>query len=337
MLAARTLASVLVLAMTLLVAPGLATAQVADPAVSIALDTPRVDLAAANSTTLVATVTNGNPQVAGSVTFEGVAPDGWTVAIDPPAANVPAGGSADFTITLTAPEAGAGAQEDAVAFTATLTEATVAQRAATASATLPVTRIDPVIPPPPPAWYETPGGIAAIVVGTIAVVSAVAGFFVVRARRERLAREAADAARAAYLARETGITIQLAEAPRAFGPRRDVVMRVEIENVSDRPRIAVLEVALPQHWNGAPSVPRVPLSPSERATVSVAVRPDADVPAGTPIQVEVTVRPEEARELRERVVVEIDAPAIRLAPSAVAENAGLSLRGTANQRPPVAR
>lgn len=312
-------------------------AQIMDPTASVQLGQSTLDLGAANVTTVVASV-SGTSQNAGTVAVSVTAPEGWTVVADPSSFAAP--GGQDVTLTITAPDAGAGAAAGDVVVTAVTTEAAPTSRSsAPATATLGVTRVDPLPPPPPPTpWYQTTGGIAAIVVAVLLVAGAVVG--IVLHRRRKAARAAAEAAaaaaaaRAAYLDRETGVKVALHEAPRQFGPKRELVFRVQVENVSQRPRVAVLRVEATPGWTGAPQLPRIPLSPGEKSTVTVAVSAGPDVASEGKADVVVIARPEEAQELDERFTIPIEAPAVRRAPTGELHVEGMQFRTYANTRPP---
>lgn len=294
----------------------LAAAQVADPSVSLALDATSLDLGAANTTTVNATVTNGNAQVGGNVVMSLVAPDGWTVVADPIQFPLAAGASQAVVLTITAPGAGLGAQAGDVALTATLTETLARGSAATSTQAIAVARVDPLPPPPPPPlpWHETAAGIGGVAVAAALVLAGVE----VLLRRSRKAHEArlaaeAAAARAAYLDRETGITVAPLDGPSKYGHSREQAFRVQVQNVSARPRVALVDVAeWPDGWAAAVSIPRIELKPGERVSVAVYVNPAETIPAGTPARFVVAAKPEEALELDERVTLECDAPAVRI-------------------------
>jgi hypothetical protein len=329
-------------ALVALAAP--ATAQVADPAVSVVFDDAGdVSLGAANTTTLTATVTNDNERVAGTVTFTVTGPAGWTIVTDPPAGSFTLQplASAPITITLTAPEAGVGDATGNVELAATITENVARASTASGSASVGVTRVDPVIPPPPPApWYTTTPAIAAFVLIPLALVG-LAALLIVRSRNKRRAVEAAAAAarvasdaaaaQAAFMARETGITIQPVDGPVKYGPKRELVFRAAVSNVSDRPRVALVNVAeCAEGWTAAVSIPRMPLSAGERMTVTVYVNPSDAVAPDTPARFVLTAKPEEAEKLDERLTLECIAPPVRI-PLHSPTTAGIAPRVNANQ------
>lgn len=310
---------------------------------SVAVEPTALDLGAANVTVLNATVTNDNPSIPGQVVVSVEAPAGWTAEASLLQGPLAAGASQDFTITLTAPEAGAGAATGELVVTATITESAATARTETGRATVALTRVDPAPPPPPPApWYETPGGIAAIVLAALLVAGLAAAAVVLRSRR--LAREAAEAeaarraaeeaAHRAYLARETGISLALLDGPRKYGPKRELTYRLQIENVSDRPRVAIVAVAeTTPGWTAAVSIPRMPLSPGERAVVTLYANPDDAIASGEPARLVVSARPEEAQERDERVTISSEAPSVRV-PLEGSGPASRAPRVNANQREP---
>ena len=331
--ARRTALALVALALLVAIVPAHAAAQVADPSVSVALSQDALELGAANTTEVTATVTNANANIAGTVVVTVEPPAGWTAVASPSTIPLAGGASQEVTITLTAPDVGVGAQTGGLTFTAVITENNAPGRTAQASETLALTRVDPLPPPPPPpVWYQTAGGIALIALTTLLVVGVSVGVVLARRRRARIAAEAAAAAQAAYLERETGISIALTEAPHAFGPKRDILLRVTIQNTSQRPRVALVRVEPPAGWTGAPNVPRAPLEPGEQLTLSIVVSPPAEAAPDAVAPVSVIVKPEEARERDERVQVDVVAPAVRLTPAGSVPVAGQSLRHTANQR-----
>lgn len=313
-----------------------ASAQVLDPAVSVTVEPTTLELGAANATNVTATVANTAPNTNGNVVVTITAPDGWTAVADTTQFALTGGATQQVVILLTAPAAATGAATGSLVVDATITETAATARSDSASASVALTRIDPVIAPPPPVpWYETTGGILAIVGAILLVAGAVVAVILVRRKNARLAAEAAAAAeRAAYLDRETGITIALAEAPRQFGPRRDVVFRVAVENTSARPRVALVSLELPAGWKGAPQLPRVPLSPGEKSLVTVCVGAELSVPADARATITVIAKPEEARERDERLQLEVAAAAVRVTPKGDLHVEGSKLRANANTRPP---
>lgn len=308
-LAATLLATALSLAPT-------ALAQVPDPTVAVTLQgASQLDLGAANTTTLDGSVAYADtaPAVPGgatqaTLTLDFTIPEGWSATLEPSSPfTLAPGASAPFTITLTAPAAGEGDATGAVTVTAAAT--TPDGRSATGEASVTATRVDP--PPPPVPWYQTPGGIAAIA-GVVFLVAALVAFLAHRRRQARLAAEAAAveaAARAAYLDRETGIRIAIAEGPLQYGHRREVVYRLGITNASPRPRVGLLDVAEATNgWRAATQVAKVPLAAGETQHVTLVVTPDAVITPGDRATIVVRVKPEEARELDERLTLEVVAP-----------------------------
>ena len=302
-------------ALVLLALAATAHAQVAQPQVAVTLEEDALRLDADGTATVNATVryTDPVPAAQGTVTLAAVAPDGWTVAIEP-AASFPlnAGGSQTVTLRLTAPAAGTGAEAADATLTATVDAGP--GRTATGSATLGLARLDPLPPPPPDNTPLLLAGVAAalLVLGLAAAVLV--------ARRRRLARLAAErdaaaraaAARAAFLARETGIRIAPAGEAQPFGDRREVAVRLRVHNASDRPRVALVEVKdATAGWLAAVNVPRRELRSGEDMVVTLTARPPDGAPLGATATVVVAARPEEAREMDERVTLDLRAPDAR--------------------------
>lgn len=283
-------------------------------AVTVALDEADVSLDAGNATNVTGTVTNTGT-VQGTVALALTLPEGWTVTVDPPSAfSLQTGQSVPVTLTVTAPAAGLGALRADVVLDATITDA--AGRSATAQATLGVSRVDPLQPPPPPPPYDLYASYGILAAGLVVI-----GFLVYgQLRDERLARERAAAEEArrqaehdAYLSRETGIGLTLVEGPHRFGSRREVVFRLAVENQTQRERVALVGVAqCPPGWTAASALPRIPLGPQERVVVTFYVNPGDDVPAQTVGHVVFFAKPEEARELDQRVGVDVTAPDVRV-------------------------
>lgn len=304
---ARRYAVALAVVLACVLAPT-ALAQLPGPTVAVKLDQTQLSLGAANTTTVTATVTYSD-QVPGStptITVATQAPDGWKATASP----ATLAGSGTVTITLVAPAAHNGAATGNLQVSVNA-NAGAGRTPATASATLALTRVDPA-PVPPPNYTPL---IVGVVVAVLVVAAGVA--LALRRRSQRLAREAAEAAaaaeKAAFLARETGITIELVDGPLPFGDKREAIYRVRVTNASDRPRIAVIGVKdVPDGWRAAPSIPRLPLSPKESVVVSVYVNPAPTVAWGEKATLVVTARPEEAQELSERVAIEAAAPAVRI-------------------------
>lgn len=287
------------------------------PGVTITLNEPSVELGASNSTQITGSVqyTDSAPALNGAtdgtVTLSVTAPEGWTVVIEPASAfSLGPGANADFTVTITAPSLEAGAANADGDATVTASAQSPDGRSATGTASLGLTAIAPpaILPPP---WYQTPGGIAAIV-GAILLVLAIAAFAAHRSRQKRLAAEAAarDAAeRAAWLDRETGVTLALAGGPLQYGHRREVVYRLALVNQSQRPRVALIDIAeVTNGWRAATQVTKIPLSVGETQTVTLVVTPDAVITPGDKATVTVRARPEEAREKDERITIDVIAP-----------------------------
>jgi len=285
-------------------------AQVPAPNVVVKLDQSALSLGAANTTTVTATVTYTDqiPTAQGSITLVATTPEGWKATVDPSNLLLNPGQSGTFKITLIAPSAHAGAATGHLDTKATA-QAGAGRATGTGTASATLTRVDP-LPPPPPNY-------APLIVGiTLAMLAIATG--VVLAIRRRKARHAAEtaaaaAAQAEFLARETGISIHFVDGPIPFGDKREAIYRVAIQNVSERPRIAVVSVtSTPDGWRAAPSIPRIPLSPSERAVISVYVDPPAIAAWGERVAITVSAKPEEAREKSERVTLDAVAPAVRI-------------------------
>jgi len=288
-----------------------ALAQAPQPGVTVTLDTTSVELGVSNSTTLTGTVayTDAAPAIPGAGATDGAvdlsvtAPAGWTATVDPASFSLAPGQSATFTVVLTAPAAGESATLEA-------TVAASAQspdgRTATASAPIAIAFVVP--PPPVVPWYQTPLGMAGIGLAALALVGVVAGV-AIRRRNVRLAAERAEAERAAYLDRETGITLAVAGGPLQYGHKREVVYRLAITNASKRPRVAVLDVVeVTNGWRASAQVSKIPLSVGETQHATLVVTPDAVITPGDVAKVTVRVKPEEAREKDERLTLEVVAP-----------------------------
>lgn len=286
------------------------------PSVTVTLAESALDVGAANTSTLSGTVAYADTAPAvpggaadGQVTLLVTVPDGWTVTIEPASAfTLAPGASAPFELTLVAPAAGEGAATGSAVVTASATS--TGGRAAEGSATLALTRIDPA-PAPPPPWWQTPSGIAAIV-GASLLVLGVLAYAVRRRRAARLAEERAledAAARAAYMDRETGITLALADGPLQYGHRREIMYRIAVTNQSARPRVAIVDIAEATNgWRAATQVTKLPLSVGETQTLTVVVTPDVDITPGDRATAIVRAKPEEARERDERLTLDVVAP-----------------------------
>lgn len=288
-----------------------ASAQVnPQPAVTVALAASSASVPAGNATTLEATVTNPG-SVSGAVTVEPTAPEGWSVEADPAAFPLDAGATQTVTLTLTAPAAGAGAATGSASIAATLTDQL--GRTATGEGSLSLTRVDPAPPPPPPPgpnWLLI-GALASL---GVALVAGATAWFVLKRRREAREAAALAAAEAAYLDRETGITIRVASGPFPLGLKREATWKVEVENTSDRPRVAIVEVAeRPEGWVVSVNTPRVPLDPGQRSSVTVYTRPDESVAYGALGKAVLLTKPAEAQERDERVTLELVAEEPRIA------------------------
>jgi hypothetical protein len=292
----------------------LSAAQAPGGVVTIKLDgSSALTIGAANITVIHGNVTytDSVPAGQGTVTVAATAPDGWKAAFEPASAfRLNPGQTAPITITLTAPPANSGSKTGNLDVKATGDSGAGRTAPPVATATVALTRDDPLPPPPPPDRTPLYIGIAA---GVLVVIGGIVAIVAVRKRIAREAAEAAAAQRAAYVARETGISIQSVDGPLPFGDRRASIYRVRVENVSDRPRIAVIEVReRPPTWRVAPSIPRIPLSPGEKVVVSVFVNPDDGVPVGEQARIVVSARPEEAQEKFEPLVIDATATMVRI-------------------------
>lgn len=291
-----------------------ALAQVPAPQVTVTLDETSLSLEANGTTTLQATVsyTDTIPASQGTATLVVEAPEGWVIVIEPSTTfQVNAGASQTVTLNITAPAALTGAQLGDAVLTASVNVGT-GRPTGTASAQVALTRIDP--PPPPPTDY-TP-----VIVGVSATLLLAAGAVAMSLRKRRLAREAAErealeraaAEKAAYIARETGITVAPAGEPMPFGDRREVAVRLTVKNVSPRDRIARVDVVeSPEGWLAAVNVPRRELKAGEDMVVTLTARPPDRAPLGAHARIVIAAKPEEARELDERVTLHLDAPDAR--------------------------
>lgn len=135
----------------------------------------------------------------------------------------------------------------------------------------------------------------------------------VREETERIARqraqqeEEARQAREAYLDRETGILIRCMDGPRALDrSRRDSIFCLAVENVSNRPRVAIVGTDRPiPGWRAGFSLNEIPLDAGQEVTLSFYVMPDDSVDDGASVDITVSARPEEATELAERLVLHV--------------------------------
>lgn len=299
-----------------LVAVAPALAQVPAPQVTVTLDAARLDVGAGNLTLVNATVAYADavPGQTANVQLVVAAPDGWTATLDKATLALAPGGSDVVQVALQAPAAGQGAATGKVALTANANAG--AGRTATATAALDATRVDPLPPPPPD---NTPLLLGAAALLLLALVGL--GLWMRQRRRaryaaERQAAERAAAERAAYLARETGITLAIAGPPEPFGDRREVAQRFTVQNASDRPRVALVDVAeVPPGWLAAVNVPRRELRPGEAMTITLTTRPPDGAPLGATARIVLAARPEEARELDARVTLDVRAPDARPSPT----------------------
>jgi hypothetical protein len=327
------------LAIALALALPIVTAQVGpiNTGVTAVFDGPGANVGAGNTTLANVTVTNTGP-AAGSVALALTVPAGWNATINPAQIPLAAGQSGTATVTIVAPSAKPGETNNgSLALAATFVE-TNTNRQATASASYQLTLIPVPLPPPPTPFLQTPLGTA-LIAGSLAVVLiGITAFIVLRQRRidreeaERLAAE--KAAREAYLARETGIGITLVDGPHDYGQRRELAWRIQIENRSDRDRVAVVEaIEAPPGWRAAPSLPKINLSPGQKIVITVVVTPEAGTPSGAAMQLYVRAKPQEALELDERITLAVVAPA---APAPLKESYRpvVVQRLGANQQPP---
>ena len=304
-------------ALFVLLAAPLALAQTPQPSVTVTLATSTLELGASNSTTIDGTVTYADTAPAlptgasdGTITLAVAVPEGWTATLDPASTfQLAPGATQTFSVTLVAPALDAGAPDAVGDATFTATAQSPDGRSAAGSATVGLTALAPPAPLVPP-WYQTPGGITAIAGAILLVVGTVA--FLVWRRNKRLAAERAAedaAAKAAYLDRETGIAIGLGGGPLQYGHKREVVYRLSVANKSARPRVAVVEVAqVTNGWRASTQFSKIPLSPGETQAVTLVVTPDAVITPGDKASVVVRAKPEEAKELDERLTLEVVAP-----------------------------
>lgn len=284
-------------------------AQVPAPSIAVKLDQNALSLGAANTTLVNVTVTYTDqiPTAQGSVTLAATVPEGWKATVDPANLLLNAGQSGTFKVTLVAPAAKTGAITGNLDAKATV-QAGAGRPSATGSASLALTRVDP-IPPPPPNY--TPAILLSVL--AVALLALGGASFAVSRRNARLEAEAAAAAHAEYMARETGITIHFVDGPLPFGDKREAIYRVAVHNVSDRPRIAVINVtSTPDGWRAAASIPRIPLSAGERVVLSIYVDPAPTAAWGERVEITVSAKPEEAQVLDERVTLDAVAPAVRV-------------------------
>lgn len=308
--------AVALLSLAVSIAPTALAQGIPQPSVTVTLDAASLELGAANTTTLDGTVAYADTAPAlggatdGTITLAVTAPEGWTLTVEPSTSfTLAPGASVPFTLTLTAPALDAGAANAAGDAIVTASASASGGRSAESTATLALTAIAPpaIVPPP---WYQTPGGIAAIIGAILLVAGAI--LYARHRRNQRLAAERAmeeAAAHAAYMDRETGITISLAAGPLQYGHRREVVYRLGVTNKSARPRVALLEVVEATNgWRAATQVTKLPLSAGETQAVTLVVTPDAVITPGDRATVTIRAKPEEAKERDERLTLDVVAP-----------------------------
>jgi hypothetical protein len=291
----------------LLLAPlALAQGLPAPPSVAVQLSAASARVGAGNETTVFANVTNGGT-LAASVSLDMSVLEKWDVRAEPPAFALAAGQTQQVQVVLRAPAVGDGAASGQLLLKAVLTEDNTG-RTAQGQAFLSVERVDPPVPAPPPTW--TPERVALAAIGALVLVAAVAFALV----RRRLARRAvAEAEAAAWRDRETGLAIEAEGSLILWGLRREVLQRVTVRNVSQRPRVANvgLRSATPG-WTAAVSLPRLALEPGERATLTLYLNPSESIPGGEPAEFLLFARNAEAQEHEETLRVALPAPAVRI-------------------------
>jgi hypothetical protein len=260
----------------------LATAQgQLQPTLAVSLSASNVSLAAGNETNVTGALQAGGP-LQGTIAVSVDAPSGWTAVVTPTSQAVQAGGSLSVVVALKAPPAGQGAQKGGFDLKGTFTDASGRTASGTASGT--VVRVDPVPPPVVPPDYRPL--YAAIAVVLIAIV-----LMAVWLRSRALAKRRL----AAIVARETGIEVVQSAPPHAYGLGREFLARVEVRNVSDRPRTAVLKVvSLPAGWSAAPSFETIDLAVGSRFEGSVFITPQDGAKPGDRGTVVVSAKPKEA-------------------------------------------
>lgn len=261
-------------ALALLLAAPAADAQVA-PTVSLAADTTQFTLdpgqsAAATLTVQSQSTLGGTVQLA----LEGPVPP-WTATLSP--SQVPAGGTAQATVTFRAPPDRTVTAPAQWTVTATLTTAT---GTATDSAAFQAQLTAP--PPPPPGFPWVP-----VLAGLALVVALVAG--------------------AAYIQRrESGIEVHLAQDTAEAWPGMNALVSVEVRNASGRPRVAeVLTRGTPLGWAVGTNENSFHLDPGEARTLWLSVRPTLDARAG-PTTLVVSAKPAEARRARSGASLQVN-------------------------------
>ena len=304
MAATRPVGGVLLLLIVLVVSPLAAAQTLADPAITLTALSDALDLDADDTATFALRVANpGN--VDGNVALVATAPAGWLVALDAENFVLVAGASRDVQVTVTAPSAASGAAAGEFAATATLTDA--AGRATAANAAVAVTRVDPPVVVPPPFWQTAPG-IAALAGGVVAVVAIIA--LVWRTRRQRAA------ARAAWDARELGLTLSALSGPSPVGADRSVAFRMVATNTTNVPRVAQLTLDAPEGWRASLSLARVALGAGQRSELTLLARPESQVPANSAAEFAVRARWEDALDVE--VPLSLEAVALNIAPAKAA-------------------
>ncbi|MEA3200667.1 MAG: hypothetical protein QOE90_2095 [Thermoplasmata archaeon] len=291
---------VLLLALALAIPAALAQVPQTSPQVTLSLSASELRVDAGNESTLYANVSNPG-SLAASVSLTLGALPGWDVRAEPRTFPLAAQGGTQMVILhVLAPAAGHGEARGPLDVGATLTEPNTG-RTATAHQAATLARVDPPAPVPPPR--TTPLQVGLFVAGS-ALVVAVVTYAEVRRRR---------ALAAAWRERETGLALEVDGPLLPWGLRREQLQRVVVRNASERPRVAHLGIReAPEGWTAAISVPRLPLEPGERATITLYLNPGEGVPTGEPARVVLYARTAEALEHEERLGLDLVAPPVRI-------------------------
>lgn len=287
------------LALLLLVPVALAQTVPVDPQGTLSLSTKDVQLHASNETTLYANVTNTG-RLAATASFTLGVVEGWTIRAEPRTVPIAAGQTQQVLLILRAPSAGQGALQGRLDIRVTLSDPNTLRTSQMEESIL-LHRVDPLPPVPPPR--TTPLQVIGFVAGTALVIAGVA--WLETRRRGRIA--------AAWRAREMGLAIELEGPMLPWGLRRELLQRIAVRNLTDQPRVAHVGMreTMPG-WTGAVSLPRLALGPGERALLTLYLNPGDEVAGGAPARFVVYARTAEAQEHEEHLVVELEAPPVRI-------------------------
>lgn len=234
-----------------------------------------------NATTVQIQLTNDG-SMDGTTTLDlSTEGDGWVAELSETEVALPAGTTETVELTFTAPS-----DHDAGADTV---EATVSGTLQDASgqftSTDQVTTGAQLTPPPPP---PEPFPWVPVATGSTLALAAVAGGAWAWWRNRR----------------ESGIEVD-AETTTTLRPGTEAQASVEVRNVSDRPRVAELDVTgIPEGFTAVVSLSEVELEPGEARRLWVAIQAPEDAEE-TRVELHVTAKPAEARTVRARAPLQI--------------------------------